>query len=153
RLIRRMPWAFPLPGAETRFAPVWVEDVAEAFAKAVGDPRAYGRTYALCGPHEYNFADLIRFLAELEGVQRRVVPLPSWLAWTQAYVLEHLPGKLMTRDQLRSLSVDNTCGAPFPEVFGIEPRNLEAVVPTYIGRQDRTHDDLYKYRAAARRDR
>lgn len=152
RLIRRTPFVFPLPGGGARFAPVWVEDVAEAFARSLSDPRTYGHTYPLCGPHDYTFADLIRFVAELEGVHRSVVPLSRWLSWVQAYVLEHLPGKPLTRDQLRSLQVDNTCAEPFPEVLGIEPRPLEAVVPTYVGRTDRTHDDLYKYRAAARRD-
>jgi NADH dehydrogenase len=152
KMVRRTPFVFPLPQGDTRFAPVWVEDVAEAFAKAVADPRTVGRTYPLCGPHEYAFADLIRFLAELEGVHRTVMPLPRWSAWVQAYVLEHLPGKPMTRDQLRSLLVDNTCSQAFAPVFGIEPRTVEAVVPGYVGRTDRSYEDLYKYRAAARRD-
>jgi NADH dehydrogenase len=43
-----------------------------------------------------------------------------------------LPGKLMTRDNLRSLQVDNTCAAPFPPVFGFAPSPLEAVVPGYM---------------------
>ena len=152
KLVRRTPMMFPLPRGETRFAPVWVEDVAEAFAKAVNDPRTVGQTYALCGPHAYTFADLIRFVAELEGKRRSVWPLPLWASWMQAWALEHLPGKPMTRDQLRSMLVDNTCPEPFPEVFGIEPQTLEAVVPTYVGRADRSYEDLYKYRAAARRD-
>lgn len=151
RLVRRTPGIFPLPRGEARFAPVWVEDVAEAFAKALGDPRTVGQTYELCGPHEYTLADLIRFLAELEGVRRSVRPLPRWAGWVQAWVLEHLPGQPMTRDQFRSLLVDNTCSEPFPDVFGIEPQSLEAVVPTYLGPADRSYDDLYKYRAAARR--
>ncbi|MFB6359466.1 MAG: complex I NDUFA9 subunit family protein, partial [Thiohalorhabdaceae bacterium] len=152
RLVRRTPGIFPLPRGEARFAPVWVEDVAEAFAKALSDPRTVGQTYPLCGPHEYTLADLIRFLAELEGVRRTVWSLPRWAGWAQAWALEHVPGKPMTRDQFRSLLVDNTCSLPFPEVFGVEPQTLEGVVPTYVGPRDRTYDDLYKYRAAARRD-
>ncbi|MFA9461433.1 complex I NDUFA9 subunit family protein [Thiohalorhabdus sp. Cl-TMA] len=151
KLVRRIPVVFPLPRGETRFAPVWVEDVAEVFAKALGDPRTYGQTYALCGPHEYTFADLVRFIARLEGVQRQVWPVPEWLSWVQAAFLERVPGKPLTRDQLLSLSEDNTCSEPFPEIFGVEPRTLEAVVPTYIGRQESSLEDLYKYRAAARR--
>ncbi len=153
RLLRRIPFLFPVAEGEARFAPVWVEDVAEAFVRSLEDTSTFGQTYALCGPHEYAFADLLRLVAELEGVRRRVWPLPRWLGWVQAYVLEHLPGRLMTRDQLRSLLVDNTCDEPFPAVFGIEPKPLEAVVPTYIGPGDRSHDALYQYRAAARRSR
>ncbi|MFP4561506.1 MAG: complex I NDUFA9 subunit family protein [Thiohalorhabdus sp.] len=152
KLVRRTPLVFPLPKGETRFAPVWVEDVAEAYAKALGDPRTHGQTYQLCGPHEYAFADLIRFIAELEGVNRRVWSMPDWLAWVQAAFLERVPGKPLTRDQLLSLGEDNVCDGPFPEIFGIDPQPVEAVVPTYIGGRNRSMDDLYKYRAAARRD-
>jgi NADH dehydrogenase len=46
-------------------------------------------------------------------------------------MLEHLPGKLMTRDNYRSMQVPNTCDAPFP--FRLQPQALEAVAPTYLG--------------------
>ena len=47
-------------------------------------------------------------------------------------MLELLPIKLMTRDNLASMSVDNVCQGPFPAVFGIEPAALEAIAPTYL---------------------
>jgi hypothetical protein len=50
----------------------------------------------------------------------------------QATLLEFLPGKLMTRDNVRSMSVDNVCSQPFPAVFGFQPSTLEAVVPEYM---------------------
>ena len=88
---------------------------------------------------------------ELEGVKRQVISLPRWLGWTQAYVLEHLPGQPMTRDQFRSLLEDNVCTEPFPAILGVEPTPLEAVVPSYIGPEETRWGDLYKYRASARR--
>jgi NADH dehydrogenase len=39
----------------------------------------------------------------------------------------------MTRDNLRSMSVDNTCDAAFPAVFGFKPSPMEAIVPEYLG--------------------
>ena len=152
RLVRRTPLGFPLARADTRFAPVWVEDVAAAFARAVAEPRTFGQTYTLCGPHEYTFADLVRIVIDLQGLSRQVWPLPGWAARLQAEILERVPGKPMTTDQLRSLAWDNTCDGPFPEVFGIEPQALEAVVPTYVGDRERPMEDLYQYRARARRD-
>ena len=66
----------------------------------------------------------------------------------QAFVLEHLPGKLMTRDNVYSMRVDNTCSGVFPEVFGFEPIALEAVVPTYLaGVTPRTRYYWFRYRA------
>ena len=62
----------------------------------------------------------------------RVVPLPEALGRLQALALEHLPGKLMTRDSLRSMEVDNVCGCPFPAAFGFAPSAIEAVLPDYL---------------------
>ena len=45
-------------------------------------------------------------------------------------MLEHLPGKLMTRDNFLSMQVPNTSEAPFP--FGLQPQALEAVAPAYL---------------------
>lgn len=151
KLVRWLPFVFPLPEGGTRFAPIWVEDVAEAFVRSLENPRTFQETYPLCGPHEYTFADLIRMVVQLEGLRRAVWTIPSWLGKLQALVLEHFPGQPLTRDQLRTLSIDNTCQRPFPEILGIEPQPIEAVVPTYVGSQDRYHADLYRYRAAARR--
>ena len=38
----------------------------------------------------------------------------------------------MTRDNLRSMSADNVCAGPFPEVFGFQPAPMEAVVAEYL---------------------
>jgi len=65
-------------------------------------------------------------------VRSKIVALPGALATLQAFVLEHLPGKLLTRDNLRSMSVDNVCGGPFPEVFGFAPSSLESAAAAYL---------------------
>jgi len=130
-LVRWSP-VIPLAGARTRFQPIWVEDVARCFSQALGDARCFGQAYDLCGPKAYALADLVRFVAATLGRKPRVLALPGPLASLQATVLEHLPGKLMTRDNLRSMSVDNVCAKPFPEIFGFHPSPLEAVVPEYL---------------------
>jgi NADH dehydrogenase len=98
----------------------------------VGEPRTFGKTYDLCGPQAYTLEEIVRFVARTLGRERRIVALPDTLASLQAFTLEHLPGKLMTRDNLRSMSVDNVCAAPFPELFGFQPSSMEAVVPDYL---------------------
>jgi NADH dehydrogenase len=66
----------------------------------------------------------------------------------QAALLEHLPGRLMTRDNVRSMQVDNVCECPFPEVFGFAPTPLEAVVPLYIaGVTPRSRYRWFRFRA------
>jgi len=133
-LVRPLP-VVPLAGASCRFQPVWVEDVARAVDIALDEPATLGQSYDLCGPRIYTLADIVRFVAGQLGKRRTILPLPGPIATLQAMVLEHLPGPVMTRDNLRSMQVDSVCGCPFPPVFGFQPAAMEAVVPEYMGRQ------------------
>lgn len=138
----------PLASAGARFQPIWVEDVARCFVGALGDPRTFGQVYELCGPKAYTLAELVRFAAEASGHPRRILPLPEGLARMQALFLEHLPGKLMTRDNLRSMSVDNVCASSFPRVFGFEPAALEAIALQYLaGGTSRDRYNRYRHSA------
>lgn len=129
--LARMP-VLPLAGAKVRFQPVWVEDVARCYVAALGDPRTFGQTYELAGPRVYTLAELVELAASTAGRNARIVALPGPLATLQAFTFEHLPGKLMTRDNLRSMSVDNVAAGDFPEIFGFSPSPPEAVVPSYL---------------------
>ena len=132
RLARAFP-VIPLGGAHAKFQPIWVEDVARCFASSLGDPRALGSTYELGGPRVYTLEELVTSIARTIGRSPKIVALPGALATLQAFVFEHLPGRLITRDNLRSMSVDNVCAGPFPQVFGFEPSPLEAIIPEYLG--------------------
>jgi uncharacterized protein YbjT (DUF2867 family) len=122
----------PLAGAGAKFQPIWVEDVARCYVGALGNVRVHGEAYELCGPKVYTLAELVEFVAHTLQRKPRVMALPDGLARLQASVLERLPGKLMTRDNLASMSVDNVCSCDFPAFFGFKPSPLEAVVPEYL---------------------
>ena len=130
-LVRLFP-VIPLAGAHARFQPVWVEDVARCFAAAAGDARTFGQTYELAGPRVYTLEELMRFVVGTLGLRRKIVELPGALARVQAFTFEHLPGKLMTRDNLASMRVDNVSAEPFPALFGFQPSPVEAVLPDYL---------------------
>jgi NADH dehydrogenase len=123
----------PLGRANARFQPIWVDDVARAVCSSLGDMRTFGQTYELCGPRAYTLQELVGIAAGAVGRKPHIVPLPDGLANLQAAVFECLPGKVLTRDNLRSMSVDNVCGCPFPALFGFQPAALEAIVPEYMG--------------------
>ena len=135
RLFARLAQALPviaLAGADAKFQPVWVGDVVTAFARSLALPETAGQRYELCGPKVYTLRELVRYAAETSGAVRPIVPLAGALATLQALVLEHLPGRLMSRDNLASMTRDNVCTGPFPPVFGIEPASLEALAPAWL---------------------
>lgn len=148
RMLRLAP-VIPLGSPHARFQPVWVEDVARAFADALGDRATFGLAYDLCGPTVYTLRELVRMTGNAIGCRRPIIALGKTASYLQALAMELSPVKLLTRDNLRSMSVDNVCACGWPEVFEFLPAPLEAIVPTYLGSEkNRAYDD---YRSRARR--
>ncbi len=139
----------PLAGADARFQPVWVGDVARCFVQALQLRDTIGQTYPLGGPRCYRLRELVDYAARLTGHPRPVLALSDTLASLQAALLEKLPGQLMSRDNLASMQVDSVCNGPFPAAFGFKPAALEAIAPQYLARQTpRGRFDHYRARNA-----
>jgi len=122
----------PVIEGNTRFQPVWVEDVARAFVRSIGNKHVYGNAYALGGPESYSFMELMQILMKCLGRCRLLIPVPGFAAKIMAMFMQLLPVPPLTMDQLKLLRHDNViAGEAFPELFG-EPANLKAILPTYI---------------------
>jgi NADH dehydrogenase len=129
-LFARLMPAIAVPCPDAKFQPVYVSDVARAMHFALEEPEARGKAFELCGPRVYTMKQLVEFVCAATGRRRLVIGLPDRLSYLQAWILEHLPGELMTRDNYRSMQVPNTCESPFP--FHLQPHSLEAVAPAYL---------------------
>jgi len=129
-LLKLFP-VLPLGGAGARFQPVYVGDVADAFAGCLGDRATFGQTYDLCGPRVYTLREMVEYTGKLIGRQRLVINLPDGLAKLQAGVLGLLPNPPMSPDNLRSMQVDNVTDGQhnYPSW---NPQRLEAVAPAYL---------------------
>jgi uncharacterized protein YbjT (DUF2867 family) len=131
RLMRRLR-VLALPRLDARFAPVYVHDVVAAFCKALTDPATNGRTYQLCGPGIYSLREVLELTRKTARIRCVIVGLPDGLGRIQAFALGHLPGKLFSLDNYRSLSVASVCTDDGFMELGIEPHSLEAMLPTYL---------------------
>ena len=100
---------------------------------ALAQPATAGKIYELAGPTIYTLRQLVQLAGLYSGHPRPVIGLPSALATLQAFCLEHLPGRMMSRDNLASMQVDNIAAAPIAAELGIKPTALEAVAPRYLG--------------------
>lgn len=123
----------PLAGADVRFQPVWVGDVAATLADCLVRAEAAGQTFELGGPRIYRLRELVAYAAALAGHSPLILPLPAPLAWLQARALELLPAPPMTRDNLRSMRLDSVCAPGTTLPFGRVATTLEAVAPGYLG--------------------
>jgi len=129
----RWSWVVLLAAPEARFQPVFVGDVVKCLVRALNDGRTIGQIYPLCGPRTYTLRELVSYVAAICGRSRVILGLGTSLSAIQAAVLELLPGPLLTRDNLRSMQLDNVCDCPFPAVFALRPTALEEVAPSYLG--------------------
>jgi uncharacterized protein YbjT (DUF2867 family) len=115
------------------------------------DRRTYGRAFELCGPDIYSLEEIVRLLAWHLRRRRVIIRVPDALGPLQAWVAEHfVPGKPLTVDNFRSLGVASVCSEDGLAFFGIKPRALRAVLPTYLGGQ-RRETELSRLRQFARR--
>ncbi|MGI9133601.1 MAG: complex I NDUFA9 subunit family protein [Rhodoferax sp.] len=135
----------PLAGAQARFQPVWVQDVASAVLRClqgssvVGSPAALPAVVEACGPEVFTLAELVRLAGQLRGVNlgrgRPVLALPDWLARWQARLMEMAPGEpVMSRDNLDSMRVPNVASGTLPglQALGIAPSALRSVAQAYL---------------------
>lgn len=131
KLLRRSP-VFPLFGrGRTALQPAYVEDVAEAIARAL-DRSQVQPVYELGGPHIYTYEDLLRTIGDYLGSRRVLVPMPYEIWQALALLAEHLPRPPITRNQIELMRIDNVaspaCAGFGP--LGIEPHGIETVLGT-----------------------
>ena len=138
----RMGPILPLVGGDTKFQPVFVEDVAAAAVKGVNG-EATG-IYELGGPDVGTLGDFIHQMLKVIQRRRLVINLPFWvgsamatgLTLGSAATLGLIKNRILTRDQVASLRVDNVVapGAKTLADLGIAATNLGAVIPEYLWR-------------------
>ncbi len=132
----------PIFGAETKFQPVYVDDVARA-AVLAAEGKAEPGVYELGGPDVNTFRELMQQMLDVINRRRLIANLPMAVGnaaaiggWLANYVSFGAIPAPVTRDQLRQLKVDNVVaeGARGFDALGIEPQAMEAILPDYLWR-------------------
>jgi NADH dehydrogenase len=134
--IARLSPVMPVICGETKMQPVFVGDVADAVMAALASATTQGKIFELGGPSVWTFREILAFILKTTRRERRLVNLPMGVARMQASILQHVPGKPLTPDQLLMLATDNVVapGAFGLADLGITPTPVELVVPAYLSR-------------------
>jgi NADH dehydrogenase len=111
KVIKQFP-VIPVVGTgKSKFQPVAVEQVATAFARAVGDPATTGKIYELGGARVYSYEEMLDIIAHQLGKQKPKVHVPVGLMKPVVQLSKPLPAALrppVTIEQLNMLALDNT---------------------------------------------
>ncbi len=125
----------PLIGAGRQtLQPVWVEDVAELFARALDRPISISRTYEVGGPQVLQLRDFFTILSRaIRGRGKTFVPIPVPIvrlaAWLEAKVTSN---PALTPDELTMLLEARPCNTRPMEVdFGVQPACFEDTLAEY----------------------
>lgn len=139
----RMSPVLPVFGANTRFQPVHVDDVAQAAVLGATGAAKPG-IYELGGPDVDTFRGLMHRMLTVIQRRRLVLGLPFFVGSIMGGVLDILQGVtlglfnngLVTRDQVKNLKRDNVVspGAAGFEALGITPTAMNAVLLEYLWR-------------------
>jgi uncharacterized protein YbjT (DUF2867 family) len=147
-LIKHLPLVV-LVKPNAKFQPVWVEDVATCFVASLNEPASFGLSYDLVGPKVYTFRALLKAIMQTLGVHKPILGLTDALSYVQAFLMECLPIKLMSRDNIRSMQVDSVSDQAFPAWLDLRPSALETIVPQYlIDQTPRGAYDRFRRKAA-----
>ncbi|HEY5694083.1 MAG TPA: complex I NDUFA9 subunit family protein [Gaiellaceae bacterium] len=113
RLARFAPVTPIVGGGRQRLQPIWIEDLAEYYARALDEQAAANRTFELGGPDAVSWNEFWERLKRVLGVRRPSVHVPFGAMRLQAMLTERLPGAPVTRDQLTMLELgDNVVTDP-----------------------------------------
>lgn len=132
----------PVVGADTKFQPVYVDDVAQAAVKGILGQAEPG-IYELGGPDVRTFRELMNEMLSVIHRKRLVLNIPFFAAGIMAKLMELgqtislglVPAQLTT-DQVANLRNDNVVseGAKTLADLGIEPTTTASVLPSYLWR-------------------
>lgn len=131
-LIRMLP-VVPVIGADTKFQPVFVGDVAKAVVAALRGAGA-GETIELGGPEVLSMLDLNRWIAKATGRgDKFFAPVPDAAARVLAIATGWLPGAPITADQMKMLAKDNVVSGENGLLrLGIVPTPMDAVAHDWL---------------------
>ena len=124
---------WPSGAGRFRMSPVAVEDVAEAFVRALETPASVRRVFPLGGPEALEWRDILDAIAQAAGKRKLKVPAPVAVPRAAAALLDRFAWFPVTRAQLDMLLEGNACdGSEAWSMFGIEPQRFEPAALDYV---------------------
>lgn len=135
RMIERVPVVPVIGNGRQQLQPVPVEQVAQAFARALSLDATAKHVYDVAGPEAVTMVDLLDRIGAVMARRRvRKLYVPLALVRPATRLLHRLPGFPLTPDQLLMLEENSTCDpGPFLSTFGLAPVPLNVGLRSMLG--------------------
>jgi NADH dehydrogenase len=107
KLIKFLPVIF-LISPKAKFQPINVDDFVDILMKVIDSKKSYQKALNIAGPKIFTFLEIIKEIKNSLNKKNIIIPLNKKLTWFFVRMLELSPVKLVTRDNLKSMEIDNT---------------------------------------------
>ncbi|MDA0872559.1 MAG: complex I NDUFA9 subunit family protein [Proteobacteria bacterium] len=132
KMIQFLPIIFVV-SSKAKFQPIAVNDLISIIVKSIDDKKTFKKIYNVGGPKIYTFMSLLKLISNSMHKQRLFIPLSRNLSYAMVRLLEFSPVKLITRDNLKSMELDNVTA--INDAYQFESALIE--LETYL---DKLHD-------------
>ncbi|SIN70865.1 NADH dehydrogenase [Sulfurivirga caldicuralii] len=137
--LKRMAFV-PVYGAEYRFQPLWVKDLARLIKNCVRNKASFGQRWTAVGDDTLTLKELAQEVAEIMGVESPIVFSPCPLNARLLLKLGPLAPSSLHPAQLITLHGDRLAdNADFETQFGFKPTEVEVALSTYVTPHDIRH--------------
>jgi len=123
-------------GGKTKFAPIYVGDVAKAIVKALELNNSEYKIYELAGPENYSFKELMEILLTEIKKKKFLIPIPFVVAKFLSYFLQMSLRPILTPDQVEMLKYNNISSGEHPTLIDLDinGKTVQSILPKYIYR-------------------
>jgi uncharacterized protein YbjT (DUF2867 family) len=98
--VKYSPIVTVIGSGRQRIQPIWIDDVAEHFARALDTPAAANKTFEIGGPDIVTWDELYRTIAAVLGKRRALAHIPASLARSGARATQWIPKAPLSADQV-----------------------------------------------------
>jgi NADH dehydrogenase len=134
RMIRRMPIVPVIGNGQYRLQPVWVEDVANGFARCLEMPQTIGKIYEIGGPETFTYNQVLDMIGLAQGNKRIAkIHLSLNIVRNLAKIFDRFGFFPITQDQITMLLAENiTDNDLFFKEFNITPKSFFQGISEYL---------------------
>jgi NADH dehydrogenase len=131
--VRYLPVVPVIGSGQERVQAISVFDVAKVAVAAVDEPAAANRVFELGSSPPLTMDEIIRTIMRVLGKRKPLLHQPTWLVKIPASIIQYLPNAPLSPGAVDFITMDERIDASEAEqVFGIEPRSLEAGLREYL---------------------
>jgi NADH dehydrogenase len=132
KLIKFLP-VILLISPKAKFQPIDVDDFVDILIKVIDSKKSYQKALNIAGPKIFTFLEIIKEIKNSLNKKNIIIPLNKKLTLFFVRILELSPVKLVTRDNLKSMEIDNTAKINDSYQYKSSLRQLSSYLKKYSG--------------------